>query len=109
MNSQRLLAWVSGLAAWALALFAYAEYVYFLGFPDGHITEQGAAERKLAIVLIGVSLLAGAYGLYLGWIAIRRQVGRRLAILIASYLFFLFGVMLVDAYYHAHLMGGRGG
>ena len=109
MNPHRVLAGLSGVLTLALAWFAYAEYVYFLGFPDGYITDQGAAERKLAIVFVVVSVLTGACLLYLGWVAARRKVGRRLAIIISLYSLFLFGVVLVDAYYHAHLMGGSGG
>ncbi len=109
MNLHRVFACLGGLMALALAWFVYTEYIYFLGFPDGYVTEQGAAERKLAVVFIAVSVPVGAYLLYLGWIATRRKVGKGLAIIIALYLFFLFGVLLVDAYYHVHLPGGSGG
>ena len=109
MNLPRVFAGLSGLAALALAGFAYAEYVYFLGFPDSYVTELGAAERKLAVVFVVVSILVGAYLLYLGWIATRRKVDRRLAIIIALYGLFLFGIVVTDAYYQARLMGGSGG
>ncbi len=109
MNLNRVFACLSGLAAWGLAGFVYAEYIYFLGFPDGYITELGAAERKLAVVFIAVSVPAGAYLFYLGWIAAERKVGRRLAVTLALSLLFLLGVVVVEAYYQAHLTGGEGG
>ena len=109
MNLNRLFACLSGLAAWLLAGFAYAEYVYFLGFPDGYVTELGATERRLAIVFIAVSVPVGAYLLFLGWNATRRKLGGLLSVTAAFYLLLLLGVMVIDAYYQAHLTGGGGG
>lgn len=108
MNLNRVFACLGGLAALVLVLFAYAECVYFLGFPDGHVTQLGAAERKLAGVFIVVSVPLSAHLLCLGWIATRRRVGRRLATAIVVYLLFLLGVAAVDAYCRSHMLGGGG-
>ena len=109
MDLKRVFACLSGSGSLALAWFAYEEYIYFLGFPDGYISEVGAAERKLAIVFIAVSLPMGAYLLYLGCLAAERRTGGKLTTAIALYLFFVLGVVLADAYCQAHLVGGSGG
>lgn len=109
MNLTRVFTWLAGMAAWVLALCAYAEYVYLLGFPDGYITELAAAERKLALVFIGVSVPWGAYLLFLGRIAAHRKVGDRFAVAVVLYLLFMLGAAVVDVYYQAHLADGSGG
>ena len=109
MNLPRVLACSVGLVALVLPLYVYAEYIYLLGFPDGYITALGAAERKLALVFIGSSLVLGSYLIYLGLIAGRRKMGARLVVAVGLYLLVLVGTAVVDYYYHGHLDGGGGG
>ena len=80
-----------------------------LGFPDGHVTELDQAERRLAWVFIGGSVMSGAYLMYLGVVAGRKLVGSKLTVVAVLYLLMVVGAMLVDRYYQAHLMGGGGG
>ena len=44
----RSLACLLGLVTLILSFYIYEEYIRLLGFPDGYVTELGAAERKLA-------------------------------------------------------------
>lgn len=55
----QIVAYLAGCLALASALFIYAEYVHMLGFPDGFISELGYAQRKLAYVFIGISVITG--------------------------------------------------
>ena len=106
---KRTLACLAGSFSLGASLYAYLGYVYMLGFPDNYITELGFAERKLAVVFIYVSVGMGAYLLYLGVLAGARELGGRLPVAVAIYLLFLLGVILIDCYCQAHLMGGEGG
>ena len=109
MISSRLLACSLGLAALALSLYVYEEYIRLLGFPDGHVTELGAAEKKLAAVFIALSLPLGSYLLYLGVAADPRNVGARLVIVGSLYALVLVGASVVDHLLQARLDGGIGG
>ncbi len=109
MILSRSLACLLGLAALALSFYAYEEYIRLLGFPDGHVTPLGAAERKLAAVFIASSLPLGLYLLYLGTAAAPKKVRARLAITAGLYVLVLVGVVVVDRLLQARLDGGIGG
>ena len=109
MTFSRLFACVLGLAALALSFYAYEEYIAWLGFPDGHVTELGTAERRLASVFIALSLPLGLYLLYLATLADPRKVDRRLAVTAGLYVLVLVGTGLVDRWLQARLDGGVGG
>ena len=109
MNLSRLFACLLGLAALALTFYVYEEYIHLLGFPDGHVTQLGAAEKKLALVFIAVSLPLGLYSLYLGTMADRRKAAARLAVVGILCLLVLVGATAMDYYLRSWLDGGSGG
>lgn len=109
MALSRSAACLLGLVALALSLYVYEEYIALLGFPDGHVTQLGAAERKLAVVFIALSLPLGASLLYLGVLADSRKLGTRLVIAGSLYLLVLMGAVAVDYFLQVHLDGGGGG
>lgn len=109
MILSRLLACLLGLAALALSLYVYEEHIRLLGFPDGHVTELGAAEKKLAVVFIALSLLIGSYSLYLGTMTDRRKTAARLVVATGLYLLLLAGAAATDYYLQSQLDGGAGG
>ena len=109
MVLSRLLACLLGLVALALSLYVYQEYIGLLGFPDGHVTELGAAEKKLALVFIALSLPLGVRLLHLGVLADPRRMGARLVLAGSLYLLVLIGAIVVDHFLQARLDGGGGG
>lgn len=109
MESKRIIAYLFGCAALAASLFVYLEYVYMLGFPDGHVTELGRAQRSLAYVFIAASVVFGLCFFYLGSVISRRRIDKQLSIVVALYVMSVVVVFLIDSYYRSHLMDGRGG
>ena len=109
MKLIRAAAYLFGLTAFAAAFFVYAEYVYMLGFPDGYITDLGRAERQLAYVFIGISLIAGTYFVYLGWAATKNKIGVKLPVVIVLYMIFVFCLFVIDNHFHSYLDNGAGG
>lgn len=109
MRLTRLAAYLLGCAAFALSCLAYTSYIYMLGFPDGSITELGYAERRLAYIFIGISLVSGLSFVYLGIIAGRKLIGKRLSLAVVLYLISIICLLLIDNYYRLHLMDGTGG
>ena len=109
MRLNRVVAYLFGCVALASSFLAYMDYVYMLGFPDGSVTELGHAERRLAYVFIGVSLVSASCFIYLGAAAARKAVGRRLSAAVILYLMSVAGAFLIDYYYRSHLDNGTGG
>lgn len=109
MKPTRLFAYLMAAVALASSLLAYLSYVHTLGFPDGHITELGRAERRLAYVFIGVSLVSASCFIYLGAAASRKRIGRKLSAAVVLYSVSVLALFLVDNYYRAHLDDGVGG
>jgi hypothetical protein len=111
LNSRafRIVAYLMGGLALVASFLVYTEYIHQLGFPDGFITELGYAERRLAYLFIGISLLFGVGFIYLGQIASRREIGKKLAAAFILYLIFILTIVLIDCYYRLHLMGSSGG
>jgi hypothetical protein len=106
---KRISAYVMGCVALALSFLAYAEYIHMLGFPDGFISELQSAQRRLAYIFIGISVILGLRFLYLGSIASREEISKRLFTAIFVYLISIVGVLLVDYYYRSYLPGSVGG
>ena len=98
-----------GCLAFVASFLIYIEYIHWLGFPDGFITELGYAERRLAYLFVGISVLFGAGFIYLGQIAPRREIGKKLAAALILYLISVLTIALIDYYYRLHLMGSTGG
>jgi hypothetical protein len=109
MKSNRIFAYLIGCAALASTVFVYMDYVRMLGFPDGFISELGRAERKLAYVFIGIGIVSGTYFIYLGWMAARKRIGKKLLAAVFVYLVSIIILSLIDYYYRLHLMGSTGG
>jgi hypothetical protein len=63
----RALLFVMGCVALLVALYAYADFVYMLGFPDGHIAERDRVLRVLAYGVIAVSVAMGLWCLQAAW------------------------------------------
>jgi len=98
------------LAFLCLALAAYAElqYVHQLGFPDGFVTELGAAERELALRFQLLSLLLLVWFLYLGLVSFGIDARRRVLYTAVLYAAAIGAFIAIDLYYQAHLVGGGG-
>ena len=109
MTLSRLVAYLIGGITFVASFLIYIKYIHLLGFPDGFITELGYAERRLAYIFIGISLLFGAWFIYLGQIAPRRGIGKKLAAALILYLISVLTIALIDYYYRLHLMGSTGG
>lgn len=105
----RFIAYLMACAAFALSSFAYFEYIYGLGFPDGFISELGYAERTLAYVFIIISVATALYFVYLGKIAGRKLIKRQFLVAGLLYLAFIVVIVMVDRYFSAHLTGSAGG
>ena len=95
--------------ALALAVFAYVNYIYMLGFPDGFISELGRAQRRLAYLFIGISLVLSAGFISMGVVALQKKIAKTLFVAIIFYLVTVISVLLVDSYYRSNLIGSGGG
>ena len=93
----------------ALTVYAELEYVYMLGFPDGFVTEVGAAEEKLAHLFEGMSLAMGMWFIYLGIAAFSEPVAKHVMYSFIFYALVIGAVLAIDTYFQANLMGGGGG
>ena len=109
MKFDRIIAYLLGCIALASTYFIYMDYIYMLGFPDGFITELGYAQRRLARIFIGISIVLGAGFIYLGVVARRKEIGKKLFVAIILYAISITIVYLVDDYYRSHLMDSIGG
>jgi hypothetical protein len=109
MTSSRTVAYFMGGVAFVASCLIYLEYIHLLGFPDGFITEVGYVQRRLAYLFIGLSLLFGVGFLYLGKIASRTEIGKKLAVTLVLYLISVLGIVLIAYTYHLHLMDSTGG
>jgi hypothetical protein len=109
MKFDRIVAYLLGCIALASTYIVYMDYIYMLGFPDGFITELGYAQRTLARIFIGISIVLGSCFIYLGLIARRTKIGKKLSVAIILYAISIIIVYLVDNYYRSHLMDGTGG
>ncbi|HVQ36989.1 MAG TPA: hypothetical protein VMS31_05630 [Pyrinomonadaceae bacterium] len=109
MRPGRIFAFVIGCVALALSLRADLEYIHLLGFPDGFITELGYAQRRLALLFIGVSVVFASCFFYLGWVASRKQIGKKLFIAMLVYVLFIITISLIDHHYRLTLTDGGGG
>ncbi|MDX6696252.1 MAG: hypothetical protein QOF02_3855 [Blastocatellia bacterium] len=109
MKSNRIVAYLIGCVALALPFLVYMEYIYLLGFPDGFITELESAEQSLAYIFIGISAASASCFVYLGAVASRKSIGRKLSVAVALYILFIVIIYSIDYYYCLHLMNGVGG
>ena len=109
MKLNRILAYVMGCLALALSFLVYLEYIHLLGFPDGFITELGFAERRLARIFIGTSIIMASCFIYLARLALREKIRTRLYAAALVYLLFLVSLSLIDYHYRSTLMDGGGG
>jgi hypothetical protein len=109
MKLNRLFAYLIGCLTLGSSFFIYLEYIYLLGFPDGFITELGYAERRLAYIFIGINIILGFYFIYLGAIARRKKIAKKLSAAIILYLIFIVSIFIIDRYYRLHLMDSSGG
>lgn len=106
---QRVSAYVIGFVALVLSFLVYTKHIYILGFPDGFISELQYAQRRLAYIFIGISVVFSLYFLYLGSIGSRARIGKRFFTAVSLYLGFIVVISLVDHYYRLNLPGSRGG
>ena len=109
MKFSRLLGFTLAAVAFALAFLVYLEYIHLLGFPDGFITELGYAEKRLAQIFIGVSIVAGSCFIYLGSIGLRKEMTKKLSAAAVVYLILIVAIALIDHYYRSNLAGSAGG
>jgi ABC-type Na+ efflux pump permease subunit len=104
MKLNRIIAYLMGCLAFASSFIVYTKYIYLLGFPDGFITELGYAERKLAYIFIGISLILGVYFIYLGAIAGRKKIAKQLTTTIILHMIFIISSFIIDRCYHLHFV-----
>jgi uncharacterized membrane protein len=109
MKLNRTIAYLIGCMALVSSFPVYVEYIYQLGFPDGHITELGYAERRLAYVFIVISFIFGSSFIYLGTGEARKRSAKQLSATIILYLLSVIGIYLINYYYRLHLDNGVGG
>jgi hypothetical protein len=109
VKSSRILAYLTATIAFGFSILAYLEFIHMLGFPDGFITELGYAERTLARIFIGISVVLGSYCIALGIQSSKKKIAKQLSAVMIVYLVFMIGIALLDYYYRQHLMDSAGG
>jgi uncharacterized BrkB/YihY/UPF0761 family membrane protein len=109
MNLSRNFAYFIGILALVLSVFIYLEYIYMLGFPDGFITELENAQKHLAYVFISVDILLAFCFIYLGNLAKKQEINKKLVVAIATYLICIIVTYCINYYYQLNLTDSRGG
>lgn len=109
MNIYRVIAYIFCSLTCVFSLFAYIQYIYLLGFPDGFISELGQAQRQTAYLFIGISLVLGMWFVYLGNAARKTNIQPKLFISIFLYLVAIAGISALNYYYQIHLPNSSGG
>jgi len=109
MKLNNIFAYLIGLIALALSLLIYMQYVFMLGFPDGFITELEYAQRQLAYVFITVSIILAFCFIYLGYLASKKDVGKKLLIATITYLICIIAIYCINYYYQLNLTDSNGG
>lgn len=104
----RILAFSIACLTLVWSAFAYLELQSF-GFPDGHLTELDRAEAILGRVLISISVPVGLWFIFLGSIATRRRISKKLSLTIICYAIFVLLLLVTDLYLRHHLDDGVGG
>jgi hypothetical protein len=99
MKSMRFMTYLLAATALALSAFVYYEYVHMLGFPDGHISTFGAAERTLAYAFISISTLAAAASIYLASATQTARTRIQLSAVFSIYLLFAICAFCFDRFY----------
>jgi glucan phosphoethanolaminetransferase (alkaline phosphatase superfamily) len=79
-----------------------------LGFPDGHATALGLAERTLAYVFISMSAIVASFSIYLATTASARRWRPGLAVLIAIYSLASIGMFCLDRFYFKSVLNDIG-
>ena len=109
MKLHRFLAYLLG-GVILISMFCFHHmYVYWLGFPDGGLTQLESAEKVLFKRFIWVSVATSGYFLYLGWISSRKNVEKKLFFSFLIYLAFIIFIGFIDYYYRLNLDNGLGG
>lgn len=109
MKLNQIVAYLLGGVAFMFSFLIYMQYVYQLGFPDGFITELGYAQRRLAYLFIGISIIVGAYFIYLSTLASQKKIGKPLLAAAILYVVVIVSLSLMDYYYRLNLIGSGGG
>jgi hypothetical protein len=99
MKSTPIAACILAAVALVLSAFVYYEYVHMLGFPDGHMTALGLAERALAYAFISMSVIVATFSIYLATTASARRRRLGLTVLIAIYSLASIGMFCLDRFY----------
>lgn len=81
----------------------------FLGFPDGHLTELAQAEKILANIFMGLSIVVSLWFGFLGWVASQQKISRKFGVTIICYTMFVLLLCAIYAYLRQRLDNGQGG
>lgn len=109
MKLNSIFAYLIGFIALVLSLLIYMQYVFMLGFPDGFITELEYAQRQLAYVFMLVNIILAFCFIYLGYLASKKNVGKKLLAITITYLICVTVMYCINYYYQLNLRDGRGG
>ncbi len=103
--------WPLALAgvAFALIYHVFWEYVYFVGFPDGHVTALEAAEQPLAIYFNWINLVLGLWFLLLAIMARRFAIKKMFIYTAVLYVAIIVVAIAMDQRLASYLDNGQGG
>jgi hypothetical protein len=93
----------------ALILYTWVRYVDGLGFPDGFVSDLGAAEGRLAGLFQLVSFLTFLWCMFLGVASFGGGTRKHVVFTAVLYAAVTGACIVIDFYYQAHLTGGGGG
>jgi hypothetical protein len=92
-----------------LAFVLYAEFLFFLGFPDGFMSELDYAEAPLVATFNWISLLAGVWFVFLGVMARRRNVNKPFVVSCILYSILILACFMLDQYFRSYMADSAGG
>ena len=93
----------------ALGLYTYAVPIFFIGFPDGHITDFGHVQKRLYQVHMGLSVIFGGLFFGLSLDHYPKRFMRSSRVLVIIYLILTASLIAIGYYYSLHLDDGIGG
>ena len=109
MRINRFIAYCLGGLCIALPVFAYQLHIKWLGFPDGGLTALEQAEKTFYYVAVWPILALGLLFFYLGGVASKQDINKKLVIAFSMLILTLFVTIIIGGILPSYFNQGTGG
>ncbi len=102
MKINKLLSYFLGLICLSLPVIVYKLHIKWLGFPDGSLTDIERVEKTLYQVLIWPAFALGLFFIYLGWMALKQDINKKLVVTFFMFILYLVVTIIADGYLRSY-------